>query len=657
MLPSHRLKPLTTLAINLAIGLALCLALPSAAAAVEPSADSPADARHPNIVFIVGDDLGVNDLSCYGRRDQPTPHLDRLANEGIRFTSAYAAQSVCSPTRAALMTGKTPARLHLTTFLSGRPDAASQLLLQANIEQQLPLAEQTIAELLKPAGYATACLGKWHLGGKGFLPTDQGFDMYFPGHANTTPAAGEGGKGEYELTAQAEKFLEANKDRPFLLYIPHNCPHVPLAAKPELIEKHQGAFNPIYAAMIETLDDCVGRVVAKVDALGLAERTIIVFTSDNGGLHVPEGPNTPATHNTPFRAGKGFCYEGGLRIPLIVRWPNHVTKGKIMDTPVISTDWVPTLLELTNIAPAEKLDGVSLAGLLTRGDALPARPLFWHMPHYMNQGSLPSGAVREGVWKLIEHYEDGRCELFNLASDVGETADLAAQEPGRVAELRGKLENWRREVNAQENAPNPAFNALPWRALYQDVDVSRLAPEASAVPMGARLKEWRALMNQVVSQKKQPPGGDSAGATSDSALPASIGLGAGATLLHARDAKVHGMKLRYEPQPHKDTLGFWIVKDDWAEWEFESPKAGNFEVQLLQGCGKGSGGAEIEVATAGQTLTMTVEETGHFQRFIPRTIGTVKLDQPGKYTLSVKAKTKPHGAVMDLRRVTLRAAP
>jgi arylsulfatase A-like enzyme len=650
MFQSHHL----TFPTCLAIASALCLALPSAATGAElaaaPAADSQAAARRPNIVFIVGDDLGVNDLSCYGRRDQPTPHLDRLAGEGIRFTSAYAAQSVCSPTRAALMTGKTPARLHLTTFLSGRPDAASQLLLQAKIEQQLPLAEQTIAELLKPAGYATACLGKWHLGGKGFSPTDQGFDMHFPGHANTKPSADEGGKGEYELTAQAEKFLEANKDRPFLLYIPHNCPHVPLAAKAELVAKHRDAFNPIYAAMIETLDDCVGRVVAKVDALGLAQRTIIVFTSDNGGLHVPETPHTPATHNTPFRAGKGFCYEGGLRIPLIVRWPNHVLQGKVVDTPVISTDWVPTLLELANIAPAEKLDGVSLAGLLTRGDALPARPLFWHMPHYMNQGSLPSGAVRDGNWKLIEHYEDGRCELFNLAGDISETTDLAAQEPGRVAELRGKLEAWRREVNAQENAPNPDFNAIPWRALYQDVDVSRLTPDATAVPMEERLKDWRALMNGVVSQKKQPPAGDSAGA--ESAEP-----GAGAIVLHARDAKVHGMKLRYEPQPHKDTLGFWVVKDDWAEWEFESPKAGSFEVQLLQGCGKGSGGAEIEVAAAGQTLAMTVEETGHFQRFIPRTIGTVKLEQRGKYTLSVKAKTKPHGAVMDLRRVTLRTAP
>jgi arylsulfatase A-like enzyme len=605
---------------------------------------APADEPRPNIVFILADDLGINDLSCYGRRDQPTPHLDRLAQQGTRFTASYAAQSVCSPTRAALMTGLTPARLHLTTFLPGRPDTPAQLLLHPKIDMQLSPKEKTIAELLKTAGYATACLGKWHLGGQGFLPTDRGFDLYFPGHANTKPSATEGGKGEYELTARAEKWLEDNKNRPFFLYLAHNSPHVTLAAKPELIAKHREAFNPVYAAMLETLDDCVNRVVAKVDALGLAGQTLIVFTSDNGGLHVLEGVHTPATYNTPFRAGKGFCYEGGLRVPLIVRWPDKVKAGVVVDTPVISTDWMPTLLALAGITAPGKLDGASLAGLLLRGEALAPRPLFWHLPHYTNQGSRPSGAIREGDWKLIEHYEDGRCELFNLVRDPGETTDLSAKEAARVADLRGKLEKWRREVGAQENTANPTFNARPWRRLYHEVDPSRLPAEAKASAMAVKLEAWRKLMNDVLPGRGRNDAPE-------------VGPGPGAILLHARDAKVHGGKLRYEPEPHKDTLGFWTQRDDWAEWEFEAPNAGVFDVELLQGCGKGSGGAEVEVTVAGQTLALKVEETGHFQRFVPRPVGTVKLEKPGRYTLAVKARSRPGAAVMDLRRVLLRAAP
>jgi len=599
-------------------------------------------AEKPNIVLILADDLGINDLSCYGRKEQPTPHLDRLARQGLRFSSAYAAQNVCSPTRAALLTGKNPARLHLTTFLPGRPDTPAQLLLHPKIEQQLPRAEQTVAQHLKAAGYATGCFGKWHLGGQGTMPTDRGFDVYFPGQANTKPTAEEGGKGEYQLTAQAEKFIADHKDRPFFLYLPHNNPHVPLAAKHELIDKHQGAFNPTYAAMLATLDDCVGRVVAKIDALGLGERTLIIFTSDNGGLHVPEGQHTPATHNTPYRAGKGYNYEGGLRVPLLVRWTGKVQPGGAVETPIISTDWTPTLLELAGQKQPEPLDGVSLAGLLTGGKAPAPRPLFWHFPHYTNQGGRPGGALRDGDWKLLEHYEDGRCELFNLAQDAGETTDLSAKEPARVAQLRGQLEKWRRETRVQENTANPGFNGKLWRQLYADTDTTRLPAAARAEVTATKLAGWRTLMNSVVPRPKaeQPPSG-----------------GAGAVLLHARDAKVHGTKLRYEAEPHKDTLGFWTQKDDWAEWEFAVARPGVFEVELLQGCGKGSGGAEVEVTLAGQTLTCKVEETGHFQRFVPRTLGTVQLEKAGKYSVTVKVKVKPGAAVMDLRRIVLRAAP
>lgn len=596
----------------------------------------------PNIVFILADDLGVNDLSCYGRSDQSTPHLDALAQRGMRFTSAYCAQPICSPTRAALMTGKTPARLHLTTFLPGRADAPSQLLLHPEIRQQLPLEEVTIAERLKEAGYATACIGKWHLGGQGFLPTDQGFDEYSPGRANTPPSNTEGGKGEFGLTSRAEAFIDANKSRPFYLYLAHNNPHVPLAAKPDLVARHVKAFNPVYAAMIETLDDCVGRIVAKIDSLNLTERTLIVFQSDNGGLHVPEGPRTPATHNTPYRAGKGYLYEGGLRVPLIARWPSRIATGSVIDQPVIATDWVPTLLELAGRPAAELTDGVSLAGLLSRETPLADRSLYWHFPHYTNQGGRPAGAIRDGDWKLIEHYEDGRCELFQLATDRSETTDRSAAEPARVAQLRGRLETWRRACSAQTNAANPEFNGAAWRSLYHDTDTSRLALAPTAAELETKLADWRQVMNDVLPRRGQDE------------LP-KVTAGAGAIVLHARDARVHGSRLRYEPEPHKDTIGFWTDAADWVSWEFDVPKPGTFDVEILQGCGKGSGGAVIKVQIGETDLTLTVEETGHFQRFIPRRVGTVTISKAGRATLALRPETKPGPAVMDVRRVTLRS--
>src|SRR5262245_20379694 len=266
----------------------------------------PADTKpaRPNIVLINADDLGINDLGCYGRKDHNTPRLDRLAKEGMRFTCSYCSQPICSPSRAGLLTGRWPARLHLTTYLPGPPDTRAQKVLHPKIRMQLPLEETTLAEALKEAGYATACIGKWHLGGKGFGPAQQGFDTIFAGRGNTTPSETEGGKGEYELTAQAIRFVENNRDKAFFLYLAHYNPHIPLAAKKELLERNKGAFNPVYAACIETLDDAVGRLLARLDALGLRDRTIVVFTGDNGGLHVPELREDAPTHNTPFRAGK-----------------------------------------------------------------------------------------------------------------------------------------------------------------------------------------------------------------------------------------------------------------------------------------------------------------------------------------------------------------
>ncbi|MFN3486236.1 MAG: sulfatase, partial [Planctomycetota bacterium] len=350
------------------------------------SGDLPAEKVCPNLVLILTDDLGVNDLACYGRSEHRTLHLDRLAAEGLRFTSAYCAQPICSPSRAAILTGKTPARLHLTTFLPGRPDTRSQKLLHPKIRQELPLEERTLAEALREAGYATGAFGKWHLGGRGFGPEAQGFEVVFAGRSQTTPSAQEGGKGEYELTARAESFMRENRSRPFFVYLAHHTPHIPLGAPPERVAAFRNAFHPVYAAMMEVLDDTVGRLLRAVDEMGLRERTIVIFTSDNGGLHVPEGREHPPTHNSPYRAGKGFLYEGGLRVPFMVRWPGKIPAGRVVEDPIVQTDLLPTLLDLAGLEVPAGLDGMSLAGLWTgRGRPAP-RAFAWHLPHYTNQG-------------------------------------------------------------------------------------------------------------------------------------------------------------------------------------------------------------------------------------------------------------------------------
>ncbi|HEV3005619.1 MAG TPA: sulfatase-like hydrolase/transferase [Pirellulales bacterium] len=595
----------------------------------------------PNIVLILADDLGINDLACYGRSDHQTPNLDRLALQGMRFTCAYTAQPICSPSRAAIMTGKCPARLNLTNYLPGRPDAASQRLLQPRMEGQLPLEEVTIAELLKDAGYATGLFGKWHLGGPGFGPNEQGFDVAVSPPSDTPPTPETGGKGEFLITAAAERFIEDHRGGPFFCYVPHNCPHIPLAAAAERVEKHADAFHPVYAAMIEALDEAVGRLMSKIESLGLADRTLFIFTSDNGGLHVLESPGTPATYNRPFRAGKGYVYEGGLREPLIVRWPGVVNADSNCETPVVLTDLVPTLLEAAGIDPAKAvgpLDGVSITNLL-RGEPAPGRTLCWHFPHYTNQGSRPAGAIREGNWKLVEHFEDGRVELFDLALDVGETNDLAAAEPERADNLLRQLQAWRAAVGARMPTPDPHFDAALHRRLYVDQDSSRLVPESTAAATGPLWSAWREAMNAAV-RGRQP----------------AITPAAGDIRLHAKDARLHARSMRYEPQANKNVLGFWTDASDWAEWELDVPVAGNYEVEIQQGCGEGSGGAEVAVEVGGRTLSFTVQATGHFQQMIVRTIGQVEL-AAGKQTLAVKPRTKPGVAVMDLRRVVLRPAP
>jgi len=595
-------------------------------------------ADKPNIVLVFADDLGISDLGCYGRGDHFTPQLDTLAAQGMRFNCAYAAQSICSPSRAALMTGKCPARLHLTNYLPGRPDAASQQLLQPQIEGQLPLEEVTLAELLKEAGYATGLFGKWHLGGPAFGPEQQGFDVAVTPKVEANPTLETGGKAEYAITAAAEKFIEEHRDGPFFCYVPHFNPHIPLAAAPELIEKNRDAFHPVYAAMIETLDDSVGRLMAKVESLGLTDRTIFIFTSDNGGLHVLEFPGTPPTHNQPFRAGKGYLYEGGLREPLLVRWPGVVEPGSECDTPVVLTDLVPTLLEAAGVDPAKAvgpLDGDSLNDLL-RGGKLPERTLYWHFPNYTNQGGRPAGALRDGDWKLVEQFEDGSLELFNLAEDVGETNNLASAEPERVAALHDKLQSWRERVGAQMPTPNPDFDAATHRSIYINPDPSLLVPEATAAATEPHWTQWRAEMNAAVEGRKPivtPEQGD--------------------VRLFAKDARVHAETMRYEPQPNKNVLGYWTKASDWADWTFDVPRAGTYEIEIQQGCGSGSGGAEVAVEVGGETFTFTVQDTGHFQQMIQRTIGQVQF-AAGEQTLAIKPQSKPGVAVMDLRRVVLR---
>lgn len=442
------------------------------------TATSVGQNRPPNIVLIVADDLGWADLSCYGPSLWQTPNLDRLAQQGLRFTQGYAASCVCSPTRAALMTGRHPARLHLTTFLPGRKDFPSQKLLQPTIRQQLPPEEITLAEVLKTRGYVCGHFGKWHLGdGPDSNPLAQGFDVYrgaagryfhFKG-PNLVARSDQ----EYltdRLTEEAERFLEENRDRPFFLYLPHFAVHIPLQAKPDLLALYQQKAqkapsellrkNPVYAAVIHSLDESVGRILQKLDDLNLSQHTLVVFTSDNGGLSVKEGPNTPATSNAPLRAGKGYLYEGGIRVPLLIRWPGLVSPQRVEATPVRSEDIFVTLVQAAgaDLPKDRELDGISLLPLLRgKSEQLARQHLYWHFPHYSNQGGPPCGAIRWSDWKLIEFFEDGRLELYNLRQDISERHNLADQHPTLREQLHRQLVTWRQQLQVQMPTPNPNY--------------------------------------------------------------------------------------------------------------------------------------------------------------------------------------------------------
>ena len=430
--------------------------------------------------------MGWADLGAYGSTFSRTPNIDALAARGVRFTDAYAAAPVCSPSRAALLTGRAPARLRLTDWLPGRGDNPGQKMLRPTIRQGLPLEELTLPELLKGAGYVSAHVGKWHLGGRGFGPLERGFAVNVAGdHHGTpvsyfypyrrgeefTPGLEEGRAGEYltdRLTSEAESFIERNRSRPFFLQLWHYAVHIPMRAKPEKVEKYRALARPggaqvnaTYAAMIESVDESVGRVVAKLRELSLLDNTLIVFTSDNGGLHVEEGPNTPATSNAPLRAGKGYLYEGGIRVPLVAHWPRVVKPGVVCGTPVIGTDLFNTVAEAAGLRQTTGADGVSLMPLLKGACEPRGHALYWHYPHYSNQGGRPGGAVRALRYKLIEFYEDERFEVYDLARDPGEMHDISAERPKVTLMLKAALRRWRERVGAQAMRPNPEYRGAP----------------------------------------------------------------------------------------------------------------------------------------------------------------------------------------------------
>ena len=429
--------------------------------------------RPPNVILVLVDDLGMTDLSCYGSKFYETPHIDQLAKEGVRFTQAYSACTVCSPTRAALMTGKYPARLHLTDWIPGH-DYSKAKLRPPDWQKSLPLSEVTLAEQLKSAGYATMSIGKWHLtpdlpkGDQAYYPDQQGFDRNLGGYSAGKPPSyfspyqiptlEDGSTGEYltdREASEAVRFMERNQNSPFFLYLAHYAVHQPIQGKMEVVAKYKAKdkaggkqSDPGYAAMVESVDDAMGTIRDALKRLKLEGNTIVIFTSDNGGLVGP-------TDNSPLRAGKGSAYEGGVRVPLIVLWPGKTPAGQVESDPVITMDLYPTILEMTGIrALPSVVDGMSLVGLLKSGEKLKRDALFWHYPHYHPGGATPHSAIRSGDYRLVHFYEDGHDELYRVTTDPGERKDRMSSEPEKAKELRNRLEAWLKSVDAQFPVPN-----------------------------------------------------------------------------------------------------------------------------------------------------------------------------------------------------------
>jgi len=433
---------------------------------------TPATER-PNVIFIMADDLGYTDVGCFGSKYYETPNIDRLAGQGLKLLSHHHCQN-CTPTRAALMSGQYGARTGVYTVGGiDRFDWSKRPLRPVENVTELPLDRATIANQLKTAGYATGMFGKWHIGQKGdYHPSKRGFDeaiVSMGAHFNfdTSPKT-DYPQGQYLadfLTDRAVDFIRRHKDKPFFLYLPHFGVHSPHHAKPELIAKFKdkpgvgGHNNPTYAAMIASVDESVGRVMRTLEELKLADNTVLIFTSDNGGVggYEREGikKGGDITDNTPLRSGKGSLYEGGTREPLIVRWPGVTKAGTTCDVPTIHVDIYPTLLELASAAkPRHVLDGESLVPLFRNPTAkLKREAIFQHFPGYLGAGAgewrtTPVSLIHSGDWKLMEFLEDGRLELYNLRDDVGETKNLATAQPEKAKELHARLVAWRMEVKA-----------------------------------------------------------------------------------------------------------------------------------------------------------------------------------------------------------------
>lgn len=492
-----------------------------------------------NVVFFLVDDLGWMDTGCYGSSFYDTPNIDNFATEGLRFTSAYSPCHVCSPSRASILTGKYPATLNLTDWLPGRLDFPFHKLRNVQINQHLPYGVTTIPGVLQANGYRTAIFGKWHLGEDSASTSRHGFDLHIPDWNKGWPNKGyfspyelkglEGGPdGEYltdRLTSEALKYLEENREHPFFLYLSHFAVHDPIEGRPDLVEKYREKLkqtplalspsfileenpdaiersdltlqedahkgyrvfqdqtvkikqiqdNVEFAAMVESMDESFGRVLKKLEDLGLEDRTIVIFYSDNGGMsaanfYYPDHQFSEdrldkefSTSNLPLRGGKGWLYEGGIRVPLIIKWPGKGLQGAVCDVPVTGPDFLPTILEMLGIKaqPDADTDGVSLTPLLKGESDINREAIFWHFPHYSNHGmQSPGGAVRFGDYKLLEYYENNTLQLFNLRDDIAEQNDLSEAEPEKVKDLQEKLHHWRKSVDAKMMEPNPDFKSI-----------------------------------------------------------------------------------------------------------------------------------------------------------------------------------------------------
>lgn len=459
---------------------------------------SEAAGVRPNIVLILADDLGVHDLGCYGADLHETPAIDGLAREGMRFLRAYSPSPVCTPTRASLLTGKHPARLRMTIWSEGSlKGPTDRRMLQATSLHDLPRTEVTLAKHLQAAGYLTASVGKWHLGDANHAPEAHGFDVniggthwgapasfFFPyrgsgrfgAELRYVPHLEFGREGEYltdRLTDEALRVIDAGAARrqPFFLYLAHHAPHTPIEAKASDVAYFESKLrpglvhrNPVYAAMVRSLDESVGRVLGRLRERGLETNTMVVFASDNGGYLGTDARQTiPVTTNAPLRSGKGSLYEGGIRVPLVVKWPGVTKAGSTSGEAVVLTDLFRTLMTAAGLAVPAGLpeDGVDLTAVLREPASKVGRQaLYFHYPHYYHAPkTAPASAVQAWPWKLVEHLEDGRAELFDLGKDPGESRDLSGVEPEQVLELRKRLAGWRSEVGAAMPTWNPAFRS------------------------------------------------------------------------------------------------------------------------------------------------------------------------------------------------------